>query len=102
VGELRIELGTKSGVGRIAVFDSGMGIQTDHMARIFEPFFSTSHDTGHGLGLAYCKQVVQTSGGSISVLSESAVGATFTIELPIQTITAIDQSHHALSTVPPP
>jgi two-component system, CAI-1 autoinducer sensor kinase/phosphatase CqsS len=101
-GELRIELGTKSGVGRITVFDRGMGIQADHMARIFEPFFSTSHDTGHGLGLAYCKQVVQTSGGSISVVSESAVGATFTIELPIQTITAIDQSHHALSTVPPP
>jgi two-component system, CAI-1 autoinducer sensor kinase/phosphatase CqsS len=102
VGELRIELGTKSGVGRITVFDRGMGIQPDHMARIFEPFFSTSHDTGHGLGLAYCKQVIQTSGGSISVVSESAIGATFTIELPIQPITATDHSHHALSTVPPP
>lgn len=102
VGELRIELGTKSGVGRITVFDRGMGIQADHMDRIFEPFFSTSHDTGHGLGLAYCKQVVQTSGGSISVVSESVVGATFTIELPIQTIIPISQSHHALSTVPPP
>lgn len=102
VGELRIELGTKSGIGRITVFDSGMGIQPDHVARIFEPFFSTSHDTGHGLGLAYCKQVVQTSGGSIGVVSEPAVGATFTIELPIQPITATGSSHHALSTVPPP
>ncbi len=84
-GDLRIELGTNATMGKITISDNGIGINSDHLARIFEPFFSTSQDTGHGLGLAYCKQVVQTAGGFIRVKSEPAFGALFTIDLPIQT-----------------
>ncbi len=99
VGDLRIELGQRSGMGRITMSDKGMGIDADCMARIFEPFFSTNYDTGHGLGLAYCKQVIHTAGGTINVQSQSAIGATFTIELPIQTIATGDPSNHAISSV---
>jgi two-component system, CAI-1 autoinducer sensor kinase/phosphatase CqsS len=102
LGDLRIELGCRAGTGRIKVFDKGTGISPEHIAHIFEPFFSTNHETGHGLGLAYCKQVVQASGGAISVRAEPATGTTFIIDLPVQSIAAGDNTHHALSSVPPP
>ena len=69
--------------GRIVVSDDGMGIEAALLPQIFKPFFSSNRGTGHGLGLAFCQQVAQSAGGSIHVKSDYAVGATFTIELPI-------------------
>jgi two-component system CAI-1 autoinducer sensor kinase/phosphatase CqsS len=81
-GDLRLEVGVLNGCGRILVTDQGTGIATDLQARIFEPFFSTDRGTGHGLGLAFCQQVVESAGGTIRVKSEPGRGATFIIELP--------------------
>ena len=55
------------------------------LPQIFKPFFSSNRSTGHGLGLAFCQQVVQSAGGSIQVKSGYAVGAVFTMTLPIAT-----------------
>jgi two-component system, CAI-1 autoinducer sensor kinase/phosphatase CqsS len=85
-GDLRIVLGLASGIGKITVADRGSGISPEHLSRIFEPFFSTGHDTGHGLGLAFCRQVVQNAGGVIGATSSPASGATFTIDLPAQPV----------------
>ena len=82
-GALRINVGLLQRRGRIVVTDDGMGIDGALLPQIFNPFFSSNHGTGHGLGLAFCRQVVQSAGGSIHVKSEYAVGAIFTIELPI-------------------
>ena len=82
-GDLRIEVGVLNGYGRIIVTDQGTGIAPELQARIFEPFFSTDRGTGHGLGLAFCQQVVESAGGSIRVKSEPGRGAIFIIELPI-------------------
>ncbi|MDI1273106.1 HAMP domain-containing sensor histidine kinase [Polaromonas sp.] len=81
-GDLRIEVGVLNGYGRIIVTDQGTGIAPELQARIFEPFFSTDRGTGHGLGLAFCQQVVEGSGGTIRVKSEPGRGAIFIIELP--------------------
>lgn len=81
-GALRIEVGLLKERGRIVVTDDGMGIDAALLPQIFNPFFSSNHGTGHGLGLAFCRQVVQGAGGSIHVKSAYAVGAIFTIELP--------------------
>lgn len=81
-GDLRLEVGVLNGCGRILVTDQGTGIATELQARIFEPFFSTDRGTGHGLGLAFCQQVVESAGGTIRVKSEPGRGATFIIELP--------------------
>ena len=80
---LRIEVRTRNGRGMITVEDQGMGIDPALLPHIFKPFFSSNRGTGHGLGLAFCQQVVQSAGGSIHVKSEFAVGALFTIELPV-------------------
>lgn len=82
-GDLSIEVGVHDDRGRIVVADRGVGIAPESQARIFEPFFSTNHGTGHGLGLAFCQQVVHAARGSIRVRSAPAQGAAFTIELPV-------------------
>jgi len=79
-GDLRIEVGVLNGFGRIVISDQGVGIAPDLQTRIFEPFFSTDHGTGHGLGLAFCQQVVHGAGGTIRVKSEPGRGAIFIIE----------------------
>ncbi len=81
-GDILIEVGILQNKGRLVITDRGIGIDPQLQPRIFEPFFSTHHGTGHGLGLAFCKRVIQSAHGSIRVQSELGKGATFTIELP--------------------
>lgn len=81
-GDVAIEIGLQHDRGRIAIADRGVGIDPELQGRIFEPFFSTNRGTGHGLGLAFCNQVVHAARGSIRVKSAPGHGAVFTIELP--------------------
>ncbi len=85
MGALRITVTASQGIGKIFVEDKGMGIEPAMLQQIFKPFFSSNRGTGHGLGLAFCQQVVESAGGTISVKSEFVVGAIFAIELPITT-----------------
>jgi signal transduction histidine kinase len=64
------------------VKDTGIGISEDILSKLFTPFYTTKSD-GMGLGLAFCKQAVETHGGSIAVESKVGVGTTFTIRLPM-------------------
>lgn len=84
-GDLRIDVGLHHGKGRIAVSDEGVGIPHDRQTRIFEPFYSTQSGAGSGLGLTFCKNVVETINGQLSVHSEPAQGAVFMIDLPLGT-----------------
>jgi PAS domain S-box-containing protein len=69
---------------RINVSDEGVGIKTDNLNRIFEPYFSTKQ-TGSGLGLATCYSIITRHGGHIHVSSELSKGTTFTLYLPAST-----------------
>lgn len=82
-GDLRIDVGVHRGKGRIAVSDDGVGIAHEQQARIFEPFFSTQAGAGNGLGLTFCKNVVEAAHGTISVHSVPTMGAVFMVDLPI-------------------
>ena len=72
----------------LQVQDTGQGIPTEHMSKLFQPFFTTKQlGKGTGLGLAVTYGIVKMHQGDIDVASNADPGAgptgtTFTIELP--------------------
>jgi signal transduction histidine kinase len=66
----------------VEVADTGVGMDEDALARIFEPYFSTKA-TGTGLGLTIAKRNVELNGGTVDVRSERGRGTTVTITLPL-------------------
>ncbi len=68
----------------IEVEDKGEGIQPDHLAHIFEPYFSTRKaDNATGLGLTVCESIAKAHGGSLTVSSEPGRGTTVRFYLPL-------------------
>ncbi len=66
---------------RLSIRDNGLGISTENLTRIFDPYFTTK-SAGSGLGLATSYSIIKKHGGLIRVESELEVGTTFTIYLP--------------------
>ncbi|MEN6438343.1 MAG: ATP-binding protein [Syntrophobacter sp.] len=65
------------------VRDSGRGIQTEHLNRIFDPIFTTKREAGGtGLGLAISKKIAEAYGGRILISSSVGEGTTAVLELP--------------------
>jgi two-component system, NtrC family, sensor kinase len=69
---------------QIDISDNGIGMPEDDIPQIFQPFFSTKHDTsGIGLGLAIVHGIVKSHNGRIDVKSELGRGTTISITLPL-------------------
>lgn len=76
------ELGSESAV--IEVTDTGVGIPSDRLARIFDPFYSTkTKEKGTGLGLAIVHGMVRSHGGLVEVDSQVGRGTRFQVLLPL-------------------
>ena len=75
----------------IVIQDSGHGMGKDQIERIFDPFFTTKpsvkrtqdEPTGTGLGLPYCKRIIELHRGSINVESQVGVGTKFVLKFPL-------------------
>lgn len=86
-GSITVEVFREDDQVVISVTDTGEGIPTRDMERVFERFYrvdsARSRATGGtGLGLSIVKHVAESHGGAVSVQSELGVGSTFTIRLP--------------------
>ena len=81
-GELSIASDVdNAGACRVTISDSGPGISTEALAKLFTPFYSTRRG-GTGLGLAISYAIVRDHGGSISVENIPGRGAAFSVVLP--------------------
>lgn len=81
-GEIKVTTGADTDSVLIKISDTGTGIRSEHMDRIFTPFFSTK-EMGTGLGLPLAQQIVAEHGGEITCSSEIGKGASFVVALPI-------------------
>jgi len=88
-GVLTIKARDSTDAVQIEVVDTGCGIEPANLKKIFEPFFtakanqqSLSQHLSSGLGLAFCKQIIDAHGGYIFVESGPEKGSTFKITLP--------------------
>ena len=90
-GRLQIKTGTdpKNNTVDILVRDSGVGMDQTQLRQIFEPFFTTKSGPdetgkgGTGLGLAACRNIIESHNGRIKVQSTVGSGTAFTIKLPL-------------------
>jgi signal transduction histidine kinase len=88
-GSVEVLLDKTDTHARIAVADTGIGIDPDFLPHVFERFSqadgsSTRSYGGLGLGLAIVRHIVEMHGGTVRADSEGkGRGATFTIELPL-------------------
>ena len=82
-GTIKIRTSLDAGGLRIEVRDDGHGIPTDCLKRVFQPYFTTK-ETGTGLGLFVCRNIVEQNGGRIDLTETSPRGTTFTVWLAVQ------------------
>ena len=88
-GMIKIAASQDSDHVEIQVSDTGTGISREDLKNIFRPFFTTKADregpnghSGSGVGLAFCRRIVEAHGGRIAVESKPGQGTTFRIRLP--------------------
>ncbi|MGH8913552.1 MAG: ATP-binding protein [Acidimicrobiia bacterium] len=92
-GIIGAKLIAENGEAVLVVFDTGDGIPTRDLGRVFERFYRVDSARaratgGTGLGLAIVKHIVDSHGGSVGVESELGAGATFTVRLPVLQVEA--------------
>ena len=80
-GRVMIQAAEIDGEKVIDVIDNGRGIEKENVSKIFEPLFTTKQN-GTGLGLASCKSIIETHGGTIECSSLLNKGTVFTIRFP--------------------
>jgi signal transduction histidine kinase len=87
-GILKVTARENDAHAELAVHDTGSGITPENLKNIFRPFFTTKTGvdrpagSGSGVGLAFCRRIVESHGGEIAVESQLGQGTTLTIRLP--------------------
>ena len=67
----------------LSVTDTGQGIASEDLPRIFDRFYQTGNQGGTGIGLALSKELAKLFGGSLDVASEPGNGSVFTLGIPL-------------------
>lgn len=82
-GSVSIRTSTGTGTNIVSIIDTGNGVSAEQIQQLFVPFRSNSPDgTGTGVGLSFCKLVIEGFGGTIRYVARPGEGARFDIALP--------------------
>ena len=81
-GKITIQIEQSKKYVEIHIQDNGTGISAEQRVKLFVPYFTTK-STGSGLGLAMCKQIIESHRGTIELDSTSDEGTLFTVRLPM-------------------
>jgi two-component system, OmpR family, phosphate regulon sensor histidine kinase PhoR len=86
-GEVRVEANSTDGRAQIIISDTGIGIPSEHLPRVFERFYRADKARsremgGTGLGLSIVKHVIEQMGGTVTVASQVGQGSRFTLTVP--------------------
>jgi PAS domain S-box-containing protein len=77
---------------RVIFEDTGCGMTSEEMRRLFDPFHSTKDNETHlGLGLFVSHEIVRQHGGDLLVESQPGIGATITVVLPVEPMPAMSE-----------
>jgi signal transduction histidine kinase len=86
-GTVSVSVGRQGAEATLSVSDQGMGIPSEELGAIFEPFHRTAqarqNSPGVGLGLSVSRSIVEAHGGRIEVSSRPGVGSVFRVVLPL-------------------
>lgn len=87
-GEMELSVRAETDRAIFTVRDTGVGISTEHLERIFDPFWQVEQTTtrtvgGTGLGLSVSQRLAQLLGGELTVSSTKGKGSEFTLRLPL-------------------
>jgi len=82
-GEMRVRAFRDEDWCVAQIQDNGVGISSEHLGKVFEPFWTTKGYRGTGMGLASSYGIVTRHGGDIQVESQPGLGALFTVRLPL-------------------
>jgi signal transduction histidine kinase len=80
-GVLRVRLGSEGDEVRLAVEDTGIGIDAAALGQVFDPFFTTK-EAGTGLGLSIVRKIVDQHRGEVRIESEMGAGTRASVSLP--------------------
>jgi len=94
-------LNESQGMVEVSVIDTGVGIDSEKLDSIFEPFIQedgsiTRQFGGTGLGLAICRQLVDLMGGKIEAISEKGVGSIFKFEIAVDVVDGVKPTYRNL------
>jgi PAS domain S-box-containing protein len=88
-GSVHLQATSAGGMVRLAVADTGIGVDAEVLARLFRPFVQADESTtrqygGSGLGLSICRALALEMGGQVGARSEPERGSVFWTELPLE------------------
>ncbi len=84
----------------IEISDTGIGIDPEHLSRIYDPFYTTKPAVGTGLGLSTSHRIIESLNGRIEVESRPNVGSCFRVLLPLADAQAVSAMQAASEATP--
>lgn len=86
-GDVVVRSSVEGGFACVRVEDNGIGLKGVNVDNLFTRFYQGQHDRkGSGIGLAYCKELIERHGGDIDIIDNEGIGATVYFTLPYQGI----------------